>query len=314
MADFFFFPTFASYNPSEKHAIKGTRIILKYMMKLSSINGAAKKVALGAMLFSSVAIFATNPNKTTRTDNPPQTEAVSEDGAAALKTITFPQQKQNPTAPTVHNKALDEKFLKLADNDEEKKFMEDFLSNIYKDNGSYLASANIQQNIDLNMFLAFLDGNIEILKRFDEEAYNKIDREAMKKVTEKSEPIKQWLNENYFNVYNEPFGKFDHMPTAEEVSSALDKYVNEDPYNLFGDKNDKMGNYFFPNNICKNKLANTNFDSIQKNTYHIAYQIKNADYLLFSNLLKTYAITDTKHNINAILLDYLDSVTSFNIY
>ena len=96
----------------------------------------------------------------------------------------------------MHNQKLDEKFLKLADNDEEKKFMEDFLSNIYNSNGSYLASATIQQNIDLNMFLAFLDGNIEILKRFDEEAYNKRDRDAMQKVAEKSGPIKEWLNEN----------------------------------------------------------------------------------------------------------------------
>lgn len=114
------------------------------------------------------------------------------------------------------------------------------------------------------MFLAFLDGNIEILKRFDEEAYNKIDRDAMQKVAEKSGPIKEWLNENYFAVYNQPFGQFDHMPDAEEVSNALDKYLNEDPYSLFGNNNDKIGNYFFPKNICKNKLANTSFDNIQK--------------------------------------------------
>lgn len=70
------------------------------------------------------------------------------------------------------------------------------MSNIYNTNGSYLGSAMLQQTLDLNMFLAFLDGNIEILKRFDEEAYNKIDRDAMQKVAEKSGPIKEWLNEN----------------------------------------------------------------------------------------------------------------------
>ena len=221
---------------------------MKKEIRISTINGVAKKAALGAMLASSVAMFASNPIKTARTDNPPQTEVVSKDGAEALKVMTFPQQ-QTPAVPTVHNKKLDEKFLKLADTEEEKQYVNNLLSNIYAKNGSYLGSAMVQQNIDVNMFLAFLDGNIDILKRFDEEAYNKIDRDAMKKVTEKSEPIKQWLNENYFKVYNQPFGQFDHPPDAEEVSNALDQYLEKDPYNLFGDRKDIIGNYFLVNDI-----------------------------------------------------------------
>ena len=216
---------------------------MKKEIRIFTINGVAKKAALGAMLASSVAMFASNPIKTARTDNPPQTEVVSKDGAEALKVMTFPGQQQTPAVPTVHNKALDEKCLKFCDTEEEKKHMNDFLSMNYNKHGSYLGSAIIQQNIDLNMFLEFLDGNIEILKRFDEEAYNKIDKDAMKKVTEKSEPIKQWLNENYFKVYNQPFGQFDNPPDAEEVSNALDQYLEKDPYNLFGDRKDIIGNY-----------------------------------------------------------------------
>lgn len=113
------------------------------------------------------------------------------DGAEALKALTFPQEKQNPTVPTVHNQKLDEKLLKFANSPEEKNTINEYLNNIYKESGSYLGSAEIQQSIDLNLFLAFLDGNIEILKRFDEEAYNKIDRDAMQKVAEKSGPIKE---------------------------------------------------------------------------------------------------------------------------
>lgn len=252
------------------------------MIKLSSINGVAKKAALGAMLASSVAMFASNPIKTARTDNPPQTEVVSKDGAAALKAMALPQQ-QNPTVPTVHNKALDEKFLKLAHNEEEKKFMEDFLSNIYKSNGNYLASATIQQNIDLNMFVNFLDGNIEILKIFDEEAYNKIDRVAMQKVKEKSEPIKQWLKENYFKVYNQPFGQFDHPPDAEEVNHKLDFYVELDPNNYFvdgwpiyrGERN--RNNYYF---------KNSSLDEVQKNSNLISIKTHVANEILFRNLMK----------------------------
>lgn len=283
--------------------------------RLSAINGVAKIAALGAMLASSVAMFASNPIRTERTENPPQTEVVSKDGADALKAMTFPQQ-QNPAVPTVHNKALDEKLLKFADNEEEIKHITEYISNIYNINGSYLGSAMLQQTLDLNMFLEFLDGNIDILKRFDEEAYNKIDRAAMQKVVEKGEPIKQWLNENYFKVYNEPFGKFDLPPNADEVSSALDKYVNTDPYNLFGDKKGVRSNYFLGNGICKHELANTNYNDVQKATYYIAYQVTKADYLLFTNLLKAFNITDKNNNgtIESNLLDYIDAVTSFNIY
>ena len=263
-------------------------IPINYMMKISSINGVAKKAALGAMLFSSVAMFATNPNRATRTDNPPQTEVVSKDGAAALKAT--PQQ-QNPAVPTVHNKALDEKFLKLADTEEEKQYVNNLLSSIYTKNGSYLGSAMVQQNIDVNMFLEFLDGNIEILKRFDEEAYNKIDREAMQKVVEKSEPIKQWLNENYFAVYNKPF-QFDHMPDAEELNVALDNYIEKDPYQLFMN----FTGYKFDVTNYKSYLKKSNMDNIQKNSTFIAAKVHTANELLFLNLLKQHNLYITSNN------------------
>ena len=249
--------------------------------RLSAINGVAKKAALGAMLASSVAMFASNPIKTERTENPPQTEVVSKDGAEALKAMTFPQQ-QNPAVPTVHNKALDEKFLKLADTEEEKQYVNNLLSNIYAKNGSYLGSAMVQQNIDVNMFLAFLDGNIDILKRFDEEAYNKIDRDAMQKVVEKGEPIKQWLNENYFNVYNQPFGQFDHSPDYEELNSALYNYIELDPYKLF--ENGSLL-YKYDSKIANEMLENSNMDNTQKNSNLMAVKVHAVNKTLFNNLM-----------------------------
>lgn len=204
-------------------------------MKISAINNVAKKAALGAMLAGSVASYATNPVKTFA-ENPNHTEVVSNKGAEALKALAYPMlQQQKQSVPKTHNKALDEKFLKLARDDEEKKLMEDFLLNVYNNCGSYLASAKIQQELDLNMFYEFLDGNIEILKVFDEEAYNKIDRDAMQKVVEKSEPIIKWLDENYLKVYNQPFGKFDHTPDIQELKNALDDYVEYDPNKYFKD-------------------------------------------------------------------------------
>lgn len=270
---------------------------MKKEIRISTINDVAKKAALGAMLASSVAMFASNPIKTERTDNPPQTEVVSKDGAEALKVMTFPQQ-QNPAVPTVHNKALDEKFLKLAHNEEEKKAIEEFVNNIYKAYGTYLGSATIQQNIDLNMFKEFLDGNIDILKRFDEEAYNKIDRAAMQKVVEKGEPIKQWLNENYFKVYNQPFGQFDHSPDMGEINNALEDYIENDPYKLF---NDGLATFRYNNKNFHDKLVqNNNMDVLTKNSNLIAYKVNTADYILFLNLLKNAGIYNSYKDLTIL--------------
>lgn len=283
---------------------------MKKGIRISAINGVAKKAALGAMLASSVAMFASNPIKTARTDNPPQTEVVSKDGAEALKVMTFPQQ-QNPAVPTVHNKALDEKCLKFCDTEEEKKHMNDFLSMNYNKYGSYLGSAIIQQNIDLNMFLEFLDGNIDILKRFDEEAYNKIDRAAMQKVVEKSEPIKQWLNENYFKVYNQPFGQFDHSPDADEVNSALDTYVKNDPYQLF----DNFPAYKFAVVNYNDCLKKSNADKVQKDSDLIAAKIHTANELLFLNLLdKSELNIHYNRSVNDNFRAFMDATRAIKYY
>jgi len=255
---------------------------------ITSAGNLVKTVALSALLAGSVALGATNPVKTTKqTSIPNQTEVVSKDGAEAVKAMTLPQQPK-PAVPTVHNKKLDEKCLKFCDNDEEKKEMLEFLSDIYSQQGSYLGTATIQQNLDVNMFLKFLNGDIEILKKFDKEAYNKIDRDAMKQVVEKSEPIKQWLNENYFKAYNEPFGQFDHPPDADEVNNALDDYVENDPNNLFGDMHVAASRY--ANNTFFEALKKCNMDIVQKNSIYIAYKINTADYLLFKNLLEIAGI------------------------
>lgn len=264
--------------------------------RLTAINGVAKKAALGAMLASSVAMFASNPIRTARTENPPQTEVVSKDGANALKAMTFPQQ-QNSAVPTVHNQKLDENFLKFCNTSEEKRMINEFINNIYNEYGTYLGSANVQMNIDYNMFLEFLNGNIEILKKFDENAYNKIDKEAMKKVKEKSGPIIEWLNANYFsNVYKQPLGQFDHMPTADEVNNALDNYIEKDPHQLFMN----YTGYKFDATNYKLYLKNSNMDNIQKNSTLIAAKVHTANELLFLNLLKQHNLYITSSNGNFV--------------
>lgn len=131
---------------------------------ISAINSIAKKGVLGLMLASSVTMGASSPIKNTRAENePPKTEVMSKEASEALKLNSL---QQTPTVPTVHNKKLDDMFLLFAENDEERKMINDFINNVYNVCGTYQASAVIQTQIDYNMFLAFLDGNAEILKRF----------------------------------------------------------------------------------------------------------------------------------------------------
>lgn len=253
------------------------------MIKISAINNVAKKAALGAMLAGSVAGYATNPVKTFA-ENPNHTEVVSDKGAEALKALAYPMlQQQKQSVPKVRNKELDARFMKLARNDEEKKFMEELLLNTYNDNGTYLASATIQQNLDLNIFLEFLNGNVGILKKFDENAYNKIDKEAMKKVKEKSEPIIKWLNENYWGAYP-PLEQFDHQPDYMEFNDALDDYIEKDPYKLF---ENGLNKYRYHTKNYIEFLKKSNMDNLQKKSNLISAKILTADEILFVNLLKS---------------------------
>ena len=61
------------------------------------------------MLTGSMALVASNPIKTARTETPIQGEVVSREGSEALRAVTFPGVQQAPAVPTEHNKALDEK-------------------------------------------------------------------------------------------------------------------------------------------------------------------------------------------------------------
>lgn len=174
----------------------------------------------------------------------------------------------------------------------------DYLDNIYKESGSYLASAEIQQSIDYNMFLAFLDGNVEILKRFDEEAYKKIDREAMKKVAEKSGPIKEWLDKNYFSVYDDAFGQFDHSPDKEEVENSLINFIKKDPYNLFNGFNLVYNAKIKP---FVDELNKSNASITQKSSNLIAYEVSAADYLIFNTLIESAGLYEGYDDLDVII-------------
>lgn len=268
---------------------------------ITSAGNLVKTVALSALLAGSVALGATNPVKTTKQGSMPnQTEVVSKDGAEAVKAMTLPQQPK-PAVPTVHNKKLDEKFLKLAETDDEKKYVNDLLSKIYITNGSYLGSAMVQQNIDINMFLAFLDGDIEILKNFDGEyrvtpwsnpegTYYDVakmcyDEKTKEKISDLNSKVGEWINENYFNIYSNVFNT-DHSPDFEETQGMFDKFFSSlDDYEFSpGSKMFKNVNLNYINNVIPEEVNNSKSDETQKNMDMFAVKINDADQHLFWNL------------------------------
>lgn len=269
---------------------------MKKGIRISAINGVAKKAALGAMLASSVAMFASNPIKTARTDNPPQTEVVSKDGAEAVKAMTLPQQPKT-AVPTVHNKKLDEKCLKFCDNDEEKKEMLEFLSDIYSQQGSYLGSATIQQNLDVNMFLKFLNGDIEILKKFEGEyritdkssalgTYYEVAKkyytpENKAKIEDLNNKVGEWITENYFNIYADAF-TFDNPPNYDELATSMDNFIENNTLEFAPGK--PMFKYASGNLISKkNDVKNT-----QDKMNLIATDAHYMNDILFSNMMKLF--------------------------
>lgn len=225
-------------------------------------------IALAAMLTGSMALMASNPIKTAKTETPVQREFVSKEGSEALRAVTFPGVQQTPAVPTEHNKALDEKFLKFYDTEEEKRDVSALLSKNYNRYGSYLGSAIIQQYIDLNIFLEFLDGNIEILKRFD------------------------------------------HPPDIDELNYALDKYIEKNPNNLFGNN---LLIYSLENRSYGKYLNNNNISDVQKYSNFIAAKTNTADAILFKNLIEMFGIykgredTDILNNLR-ILMDALNPI------
>lgn len=273
-------------------------------IRVSAINGVAKKAALGAMLFSSVVMFATTPNRNTRTENPPQAEVVSREGADALKAITFPGFQQNTTVPTVHNQKLDEKLLKLTD-PEYIQDTRDYLDTEYKTSGSYLGSVYIQQAIDYNMFLEFLNGNINILKNFEGEykvtpesrpegTYYDVarmcyDEKTKAKLADLNNKVGKWVEENYFSIYSDAF-KTDHPLDYDETSqmfenffSTLDNYEFSPGYKMF-----ETLNLDYVKNGIKEEMAQSKAPVAQKKMDILAIQVNYMDDILFWDLSKMY--------------------------
>lgn len=239
---------------------------------------------IGAIIASSVLLGASSPIKNTKQETlPAQTELMSKESVEALKANSL---QQTPTVPTVHNPKLDATLMKFAENQDDSIYVKKFLNDTYSNYGTYMGSAIIQSEIDINMFLSFIDGNKEILKGFPNG--EKLYYEAMigdtEKIKTKSEELKKWIQENHAAVYSPFFYQFDHKPTSQETIDALDEYVKINNHTF---ENRYWQIYTNPSEEFEKKLQNSNNSIVQKRSDLIAYKMYLADKSLFRNLLKS---------------------------
>ena len=140
------------------------------------IKGISAKTGIaGLMLLAgSLGMSATNPIKTVKPESN-QTEVVSREGADALKSLSL-QQINQTQVPTVHNPRLDNMLRKFIENNDDKEYIDNVINTIYKDNGTFLGSALLQHNIDIQTFYAFMTQNTKLMKN------NNINPELAKKI------------------------------------------------------------------------------------------------------------------------------------
>lgn len=221
----------------------------------------------------------------------------------AAPSTVFSQQK--PDVPKVHNKKLDEKFLNFCETDDDKKAINDFMSNAYNKYGSYLGSVTIQQNLDFNAFLSFLEGDIEILKNFEGEyrvtsksssqgSYYDVAKkyytpEVQVQLADLNSKVGEWVNTNYFNIYSNVFSS-DHPSDYDEMTQMFNNFFSSiDNYEFSpGSKMFKDINLNYINNGIKEEMENGKGSDIQNKMDMFAVQINDADHLLFWNLSKLF--------------------------
>lgn len=195
---------------------------------ISAINSVAKKSMLGVALAGSMLFLgASKPaDKERPVTQPMQTELMSRETASALRVNSL---QQTPTVPSVHNPKLDATFKKFAESTEELNSFNNLLSNIYTGNGTYLGSALLQKEIDIQMLYALItkNTNVVIKNNINPQLGRKIEgfgEPFYATITPNAEIIDKW-SDRYTQIINNNL-QFDHKPTAQEVSDRLD-YIAE---------------------------------------------------------------------------------------
>lgn len=178
---------------------------------------------IGAIIASTVLLGASSPIKNTKQETlPAQTELMSKESAEALKANSL---QQTPTVPTVHNPKLDATLMKFAESNDDKPYFNNIINKVYNNNGTYLGSVFMQQEIDVQMLYSLLTRNTQVVikNNINPTLGKQIENYGdafFKTVTPHAEEVNKWID-RYMNVISNNL-KFDHKPTAEEVNDRLD--------------------------------------------------------------------------------------------
>lgn len=192
-----------------------------------------KSGIIGALFLGSIGLKAANPgnNFLSTNNNTIPTEFVSKESAEGAKVLALTQ--INQPVPTINNRKLDNTYRKFIENAEDREYVEDYISKIYKNNGSFLGSALIQHEINVNQFLAFMSGNTKMIinNNINPELGRKVESRGpdfYKSITPQKEIVENFVLNNYSQQLVKLFA-FDHKPTAKEVLAKIQSIIKNQP-------------------------------------------------------------------------------------
>ena len=235
---------------------------IKHVFVNDVIKFIAKVGMLCSLLMGTVTLYATTP-------------------ITKIKAI---EQKPTEAVPTVHNPKLDKALRKYIETAEDREYIEGIINNTYIDNGTYIASALMQHEINLQHLCSFMSGNTDILIK------NNINPELgktikgfgaafYKSVTPREEMVVNWLINDYSPSVVKNL-QFDHKPTAAEVCIRLDNIAKSKA----GFTRDELIEYYALNNeFIYKKLKKRN--DTQAMSDLIAYKMYLIDKIMFEKEL-----------------------------
>lgn len=257
---------------------------------ISSVNRLMKAGLVAGMLSCATAAYTTNPIK--NETQPNQTEVISKEGAEALKTTTLQAVTQS-TIPTVQHSDLNESLRKYIENEEDRKYFNNIINNVYKQNGTYLACVKLQREIDFQHLYTFVSKNPDILIK------NNIDAKFGKQIKDfgpdffktldsgKTKLIMTWVNDIY-NIEMNKLLRFGHKPNVNEVCDRIDEIVDNSDYL---NSNEKLKYYKECDKYLELKLEP---QTPQSAAYIPARQMFILDKIIFEKVLKKIGVFNEK--------------------
>ena len=259
--------------------------MIKGISPITNIGKKATMTALFAGLMT-LGAGAANLNKQSNNTTTP-TELVSKDAAAAMKANAISPQTTTQTVPDTHNIKLDNTLRKFIETDEDKEYVESVISGIYKGKGIFLGSVLLQNEIDMQNVCAFMTNNTNVLKNgLNPELGKKIDSfgPAFSKTTIPNEKaVTDWLFKTYIPYVAKAL-KFDHRPTAKEVSERLDSLASKIGF----DRDDIIDYHVYSDGFVRNKLHN---NKTQQNlSAYVAHKMFMIDRLMVIKSLRNSGV------------------------